>query len=193
MCPYGGLPAAGPGTGRLHRGASGSSILKVGPVTELRWWLPRRASTVPARLSSTCACSGVSSVTAGDRSTDHWPRPSARRLCQLVLISSGRRVSRERPRKPCSHRSVSRLRPAHYTRPSRWPVWLSTSSVRHARSLLCADRCQIWAAAGVDLQVDLDDHEQALREALTAPPGLGRDRSLVAALVDARYPARRRA
>lgn len=34
-------------------------------------------------------------VTAGDVSTGHWPRPSARRLCQLLFISPGRRVRRE--------------------------------------------------------------------------------------------------
>ncbi len=34
-------------------------------------------------------------VTGGGRSIRSWPRPSARRLCQLVLVSPGRRVSRD--------------------------------------------------------------------------------------------------
>ncbi len=34
-------------------------------------------------------------VVAGSRSTGRWPRPSARRLCQLVLVSPGRRLRRD--------------------------------------------------------------------------------------------------
>ena len=33
-------------------------------------------------------------LTGGGPSIRSWPRPSARRLCQLVLVSPGRRVSR---------------------------------------------------------------------------------------------------
>ena len=38
---------------------------------------------------------GPFSVTVGARGTGAWPRPSARRLCELVLVSPGRRVSRD--------------------------------------------------------------------------------------------------
>src|SRR6516164_10677626 len=38
---------------------------------------------------------GPFSVVSGGRSAGPWPRPSARRLCQLVLVSPGRRVSRD--------------------------------------------------------------------------------------------------
>src|SRR5579872_2728422 len=34
-------------------------------------------------------------VTAGGRIAGAWQRPPARRLCQLVLVSPGRRVSRD--------------------------------------------------------------------------------------------------
>src|SRR2546423_3406491 len=38
---------------------------------------------------------GPFSVVSGGRAAGPWPRPSARRLCQLVLVSPGRRVSRD--------------------------------------------------------------------------------------------------
>jgi len=38
---------------------------------------------------------GPFSVVSGGRAVGPWPRPSARRLCQLVLVSPGRRVSRD--------------------------------------------------------------------------------------------------
>ena len=38
---------------------------------------------------------GPFSVTSGGRTAGPWPRPSARRLCELVLVSPGRRVSRD--------------------------------------------------------------------------------------------------
>ena len=38
---------------------------------------------------------GPFSVVSGGRAAGPWPRPSARRLCQLVLMSPGRRVSRD--------------------------------------------------------------------------------------------------
>ncbi len=38
---------------------------------------------------------GPFSVTLGDKSAGPWRRPSAKRLCELVLVSSGRRIARE--------------------------------------------------------------------------------------------------
>src|ERR1700722_8413556 len=38
---------------------------------------------------------GEFAITAGDRAAGPWPRPSARRLCALLLVSPGRRVSRD--------------------------------------------------------------------------------------------------
>ena len=34
-------------------------------------------------------------ITVGDKSAGAWPRPVARRLCQLVLVSPSHRLSRE--------------------------------------------------------------------------------------------------
>ena len=38
---------------------------------------------------------GQFAISAGDRVVGSWPRPSARRLCELVLTSPGHRVSRD--------------------------------------------------------------------------------------------------
>ena len=39
---------------------------------------------------------GPFAITLGERSAGPWPRPSAKRLCELVLLSPGRRISRDR-------------------------------------------------------------------------------------------------
>jgi class 3 adenylate cyclase/tetratricopeptide (TPR) repeat protein len=121
-------------------------------------------------------------VAGGGRSAGPWPRPSARRLCQLVLISPGRRLSREA--------ACEALFPTLSYEPAAHALYKAQSMARlvlgqlgpEAAGLLCADRAQIWAAPDVAIDVDLDTHEQALRQALTAPPGPGRDSSLVDAL-----------
>jgi DNA-binding SARP family transcriptional activator len=38
---------------------------------------------------------GPFSVTLGGKSAGPWRRPSAKRLCELVLVSSGQRIARE--------------------------------------------------------------------------------------------------
>ncbi|MGA9832571.1 MAG: hypothetical protein WBQ71_15750, partial [Trebonia sp.] len=38
---------------------------------------------------------GEFSIASGGRAATAWPRPSARRLCELVLVSPGRRISRD--------------------------------------------------------------------------------------------------
>jgi len=38
---------------------------------------------------------GEFAITAGNRAAGPWPRPSARRLCALLLVSPGRRASRD--------------------------------------------------------------------------------------------------
>jgi adenylate cyclase len=125
---------------------------------------------------------GRFSVTLGDQSNGQWPRPSARRLCQLVLTSPGRRVERERVCEALFptlggeaaarslYRAVSMARITLRKLGSPGADWLR------------ADSHQIWADPSVELLVDLDAHEQALRRALLADPGMPRDSSLVQAL-----------
>ena len=111
-----------------------------------------------------------------------WPRPSARRLCQLVLISPGRRISRESAREA--------LFPSLTPESAARSLYKAQSMARltlkelgpEAAGMLSADPVQMWVGADIDLAIDLDAHEEALRAALRAPPGSGRDSALVDAL-----------
>ena len=121
-------------------------------------------------------------VTGGGRSISSWPRPSARRLCQLVLVSPGRRISRE---SACEalFPSLSPEAAAHSLYKAQSMARLALKELGpQAAGLLCADPSQIWADPAVALVVDLDAHEEALRAALQAPPGQGRDAALVEVL-----------
>jgi len=121
-------------------------------------------------------------ITAGGRSTGTWPRPTARRLCQLVLTSPGRRLSRDA--------ACEALFPTLSPEAAVGALYKALSLARSvlgelgptSAGLLCADRGQIWAAPNLDLEVDLDVHEQALRNALKDPPGPGRDVAIAEAL-----------
>ena len=121
-------------------------------------------------------------VTGGGRSIRSWPRPSARRLCQLVLVSPGRRVSRE---SACESLFPS-LPPDAAARSLYRVLSMARLALKelgpHATGLLCADPSQIWADPAVALAVDLDAHEDALHAALKASPGQGRDAALVQVL-----------
>src|SRR4029077_5009297 len=119
------------------------------------------------------------SVVSGGRAAGPWPGPSARRLCQLVLVSPGRRVSRDLvcdelfpdldPR--AAARSVSKALSM---------ARAALSNLGESATLLEADLTNIWASPAVE--VDATEHEQALRAALAVTPGHERDDLLVAAL-----------
>ena len=125
---------------------------------------------------------GPFSVVSGGRAAGPWPRPSARRLCQLVLVSPGRRVSRDLvceelfadldPR--AAARSVSKA--LSMARAALAPLG------EPATALLEADLTHIWANPAVE--VDAAQHEQALRAALAISPGHERDGLLATALAD---------
>ena len=121
-------------------------------------------------------------MSEGGHSVRSWPRPNARRLCQLVLVSPGRRVSRES--------AYEALFPSLAPEAAARSLYKVQSMARltlkelgpHAAGLLCADPSQIWADPALALAVDLDAHEEALHSALGAQPGAGRDAALVEAL-----------
>src|SRR5258705_6418901 len=128
---------------------------------------------------------GPFSVVSGGRAAGPWPRPSARRLCQLVLVSPGRRVSRDL--------ACDELFPDLDPRAAARSVSKALSMARaalaglaepgeRAASLLEADLTHIWASPAVE--VDATEHAQALRAALALGPGHERDDLLVAALAD---------
>src|SRR5947199_9682196 len=115
---------------------------------------------------------GPFSVVSGGRAAGPWPRPSARRLCQLVLVSPGRRVSRDLacdelfpdldPR--AAARSVSKALSM-----ARAALAGLGEPAEPAPALLEADLTHIWANPAVE--VDAARHEQALRTALAIAPG----------------------
>ena len=125
---------------------------------------------------------GRFAVTGGGQSIRTWPRPSARRLCQLVLVSPGHRISRGSAREALfpslSPEAAARSR---YKAQSMARLALKELGPQ-ATGLLCADPSQIWADPAVALAIDLDAHEEALRAALQASPGQERDVSLVEVL-----------
>ena len=124
---------------------------------------------------------GQFSVTAGSRSAGRWPRPSARRLCALVLVSPGHRVSRDL--------ACAELFPNLEPRAAARSLSRALSMARTALAelgepggaLLRADLTHLWLAPGV--AVDADDLTAALDDALAMAPGQARDDALCAALV----------
>src|SRR5437763_10613432 len=125
---------------------------------------------------------GPFSVVSGGRAAGPWPRPSARRLCQLVLVSPGRRVSRDL--------ACEELFPDLDPRAAARSVSKALSMARAAlaglgepaASLLEADLTRIWANPAVE--VDAAEHEHALRAALALGPGHARDGLLATALAE---------
>jgi len=125
---------------------------------------------------------GPFAVTSGGREAGPWPRPTARRLCQLVLVSPGRRVGREA--------ACDALFPGLPPRAAARALSKALSMARAAlaplgepgESLLSASLTHIWADPGAT--VDADGHRAALRAALALAPGADRDDALVAALAD---------
>jgi len=111
-----------------------------------------------------------------------WPRPSARRLCELVLISPGRRISRDR----LCEELFPNLDPHAAARAVSKALSMARATLAElggpACGLLGADLDHIWAAP--EAEVDAEVTEEALRVALRMPPGRGRDDRLVAALAD---------
>jgi DNA-binding SARP family transcriptional activator len=123
---------------------------------------------------------GPFSVTSGAREAGPWPRPTARRLCQLVLVSPGRRISRDL--------ACEELFPGQDPRTAARSVSKALSMARAALAvlgpaadgLLAADLTHIWAAP--DAAVDAEETGRSLRAALALDPGRDRDAQLSAAL-----------
>src|SRR5690349_10872066 len=125
---------------------------------------------------------GPFSVVSGGRAAGPWPRPSARRLCQLVLVSPGRRVSRDL----VCEELFADLDPRAAARSVSKALSMARAALSNlgepATTLLEADLTHIWANPAVE--VDAAKHEQALRAALAMGPGHERDDLLATALAD---------
>ena len=125
---------------------------------------------------------GPFSVSSAGRAAGPWPRPSARRLCELVLVSPGRRVSRDR----ACEELFGDLDPRAAARAVSKALSMARAALAElgepAISFLKADLSHIWASPAAE--VDAEEHEAALRAALLIDPGQDRDERLVAALAE---------
>ena len=128
---------------------------------------------------------GRFAITRGERSAGPWYRPSAKRLCELVMLSPDRRIGRENARE---------LLFAHLAPPASANALSTALSLARdglsplgdlASELLRTDRAHIWAHEDIPLDIDLKTHEEALRSALSLEPGeRPRDAALSMALVE---------
>jgi class 3 adenylate cyclase len=123
---------------------------------------------------------GQFSVSARGRVVAGWPRPSARRLCELVLVSPGHRISRDL----ACEELFPRLDPRAAARALSKALSMARSALAElgpdGASLLAADLGHIWASPGV--VVDAEACVAALRAGLALAPGQLRDDQLSAAL-----------
>ena len=125
---------------------------------------------------------GQFSIAARGRVVSEWPRPSARRLCELVLVSPGRRVSRDL--------ACDVLFPQLEPRAAARALSKALSMARGAlaglgadgAALLSADLLHIWASP--DVTVDVETRSAALRAGLAMSPGQLRDDTLSGALAE---------
>ncbi len=125
---------------------------------------------------------GPFALTLGDRQAGPWTRPSARRLLELVLVSRGRCIARE----PACDSLFPHLGAFEAANALRKALSMGRAALSglgtDAPDLLRADRSRIWVEQSVELEVDFEVHQKALRCALSMPPGLERDEHLVRAL-----------
>jgi DNA-binding SARP family transcriptional activator len=129
---------------------------------------------------------GPFSITFGKQSAGPWRRPPAKRLCELVLVSAARRVSREAVR-DALYPSLGSAEAARAISQALSQARAALSGLgRTGRALLRADRTHIWADPLIPLEVDVEVQEENLSLALDAEPGLERDNLLVFAVGDDR-------
>ena len=129
---------------------------------------------------------GPFTISTGDRTVLSWRRPPARRLCQLVLLSPGRRISREEgcltpfPNLDPDAAGRALSQALSYARAALHPLG------EEASRLMQADKSHIWANPSVPVHIDLEIQQERLRLALGADPGMERDDMIVAALANER-------
>ena len=123
---------------------------------------------------------GPFAFTAGDRVVESWTRPSARRLCGLLLVSPGRRVTRDF----ACDALFPRLEPRAAARALSKALSMARAALAElgepGTALLGADLTHIWLAPAIE--VDADAQADALHTGLALPPGQDRDDWLSAAL-----------
>ena len=127
---------------------------------------------------------GQFAIASGSQVASSWPRPSARRLCELVLVSPGRRVTRDL----ACEELFPQLEPRAAARALSKALSMARSALADlgepAAALLAADLGHIWVSPAVEpaIEVDADTLAAALRAGLAMAPGRDRDDRLSAAL-----------
>jgi class 3 adenylate cyclase len=125
---------------------------------------------------------GEFAITAGDLSAGPWPRPSARRLVALLLVSPGHRVSRDL----ACEELFPRLEPRAAARSLSKALSMARAALADlgddGAALLGADLTHAWLSPR--LVSDADEQALALRAALALAPGEARDQALAGALAD---------
>ena len=126
---------------------------------------------------------GTFNIGLGGRSAGPWPRPSAKRLCEVLMLRPDRRISKEVVREV--------LFPNLPPKASANALRKALSMARQALSpfgdlgprLLGADREQVFISTETPLAIDVLEHETALRSGLCMEPGGERDAALSKALL----------
>ncbi len=112
-----------------------------------------------------------------------WARPSAKRLCQMLMVHPDHRLVRDVAREML----FANLEPDASANAMRKALSMARDALaplgEGASGLLRADRDVIWVADGIPLDIDLVRHENAVRSALNMEPGDHRDAALVDALM----------
>jgi class 3 adenylate cyclase len=136
--------------------------------------------TVPPGQAVHARLLGDFTITAGDRVAGPWPRPTARRLCALLLVSPGHRVTRDR----ACEELFPRLEPRAAARSLSKALSMARTALAElgepGAALLGGDLTHLWLSA--EIAVDADAQADALRTGLATPPGQERDDALTAAL-----------
>jgi adenylate cyclase len=123
---------------------------------------------------------GPFTVTSGGQAAGPWPRPTARRLCELVFVSPGRRISRDLAREELFQGTEPRAAARALSKALSMARATLAELGEPGVALLGADLTHIWAAP--EARVDAADQLAAIGGALAMEPGPGRTQALAAAL-----------
>jgi class 3 adenylate cyclase/DNA-binding SARP family transcriptional activator len=138
------------------------------------------AQDAPAGQTVRVTLLGPFAVTAGDRVAGSWTRPSARRLCELLLVTPGRRMTRDL----ACEELFPRLAPRAAARSLSKALSMARAALaglgEPGAAVLGADLTHVWLSPA--LEVDADLQVTALRAGLGLLPGRERDDVLSAAL-----------
>ncbi|HXW78512.1 MAG TPA: hypothetical protein VEJ84_03385 [Acidimicrobiales bacterium] len=118
---------------------------------------------------------GPFAMSADGRRVGPWYRPSAKRLCELLMVSPARRLRKEAARELL----FAHLNPGASANALSRALSLARDALaplgEGGANLLRADRANIWVAEEAALDIDLVSHERGLRSALGLGPGERRD------------------